>query len=136
MTTTTSEADIEAFAVGEATVDEGLSADGIPKPKGWRLLVVLYRAPRTFEGTTIAKPEQVAHQEDMACQVGRVVDMGEMCYRDRTKFGNTPWCAIGDWVTFRRYSGTQIRLGKNDFRVLNDDQVECTVDEPRFMVRF
>jgi co-chaperonin GroES (HSP10) len=110
--------------------------DGIPKPCGWRILVAIYKAPRTFDGTKIEKPDQVVHQEDMACQVGRVVDIGPMAFADKAKYGLRPWCEIGDWVTFKRYSGTQIRIGKTDFRMLNDDQIEATVKEPRFMVRF
>ena len=119
----------------EAPVEE-ITDKGIPKPVGYRLLVMIYKAPKTFDGTQIEKPDQVQRLEDHACQVGQVIDMGSQCYLDRAKYGLVPWCRIGDWVTFRRYSGTQIRIGTTDFRILNDDQIEATVEEPRFMVRF
>ena len=41
----------------------------------------------------------------------------------------------GDWVIFRAYSGTRIKMYGQEFRLINDDTVEAVVDDPTGVVR-
>ncbi len=46
-----------------------------------------------------------------------------------------PWCKVGDWVVFRAYSGTRMKMYGQEFRLINDDTVEAVVDDPTGVVR-
>ena len=68
--------------------------------------------------------------------VGCVIAMGKDSYRDKKKFPTGPWCQIGDWVIFRAYSGTKMKLsGGQEIRLINDDTVEGIIADPRRVVR-
>ena len=59
------------------------------------------------------------------------VAMGDVCYSDEKRFPTGPWCAVGDWVMFRPYSGTRFKIRGQEFRLINDDTIEAVVDDPR-----
>ena len=71
-----------------------------------------------------------ADWKHVASIFGYVVAMGEDAYQDKAKFPNGPWCKIGDWVIFRSYSGTRLKVEDQEFRLINDDTVEAVVDSP------
>jgi co-chaperonin GroES (HSP10) len=54
---------------------------------------------------------------------------------DQDKFPTGPWCNVGDWVIFRSYSGTRLKIGEQEFRLINDDTVEAVVEDPRTIDR-
>ena len=41
-----------------------------------------------------------------------------------------PWCKVGDWVVFARYAGSRIQIDGGEVRLLNDDEVLATVEDP------
>ena len=57
--------------------------------------------------------------------------MGPDAYNDTDKFPDGPWCKVGDFVITRPYTGTRIMIHGKEFRLINDDQVEATVEDPR-----
>jgi co-chaperonin GroES (HSP10) len=61
--------------------------------------------------------------------------MGDAAYQDKEKFPNGPYCAKGDFVIFRSYSGTRFKIKGDEFRLINDDTVEAVVDDPRGYTR-
>jgi co-chaperonin GroES (HSP10) len=61
--------------------------------------------------------------------------MGSLAYKDEAKFPSGPWCKGGDWVLFRAYSGTRIKIHGREFRIINDDTVEAVVEDPRGIAR-
>ena len=54
---------------------------------------------------------------------------GPHCY-DKEKFPEGPWCKKGDWVIFARYAGSRIQIDGGEVRMLNDDEVLATIDNP------
>lgn len=106
----------------------------IPDPKGYKLLVAI---PSVEEKTAggIIRPDELRRMEEVASIFGYVVSMGEDAYQDEKKFPNGPWCKIGDWVIFRSYSGTRLKVEDQEFRLINDDTVEAVVDDPRKVER-
>jgi co-chaperonin GroES (HSP10) len=54
-----------------------------------------------------------------------------MCYADKEKFPTGPWCKEGDFVLVRAYSGSRFSVDGKEFIILNDDQIEGTVLDPR-----
>ena len=56
--------------------------------------------------------------------------MGPDCYKDPERFSDGPWCKVGDWVVFARYAGSRIEIEGGEVRLLNDDEVLATVQDP------
>jgi co-chaperonin GroES (HSP10) len=105
-------------------------AQSIPDPKGWRVLCALVEAGDTFD-SGILKSEQTVKIEEITSPVLFVVKMGPDAYNDTDKFPDGPWCKVGDFVITRPYTGTRIMIHGKEFRLINDDQVEATVEDPR-----
>jgi co-chaperonin GroES (HSP10) len=61
--------------------------------------------------------------------------MGPDCYKDDRRFPSGAWCKVGDWVVFRAYSGTRMKMYGQEFRLINDDTVEAVVEDPTGVVR-
>ncbi len=55
--------------------------------------------------------------------------MGPHCY-DKERFPEGPWAKKGDWIIFARYAGSRIKIDGGEIRLLNDDEVLATVDNP------
>jgi co-chaperonin GroES (HSP10) len=95
---------------------------------GYRVLVRMpERKLQTESG--LYKPDRTAEMEQLAANVGEVVGVGEYCY-PADKYPNGPWCSVGDWVIFRSYSGTKVKLRGRDYRLLNDDAIEAVTSVP------
>ena len=64
-----------------------------------------------------------------------VLKVGPDAYADKTKFPSGPWCKEGDFIMVRTYAGTRFKIYGNEFRFINDDQVDGIVDDPRGITR-
>jgi co-chaperonin GroES (HSP10) len=106
----------------------------LPNPMGWRILVAMPEPEEKTEGG-IVKAKQTIDLEEVANICGYVLKMGEDCYQDKERYPNGPWCKAGDWVVFRAYSGTRLKIYGKEFRIINDDTVEAVVEDPRGVVR-
>jgi len=103
--------------------------DRIPKPTGWRIVVLPFRPPKkTKSGTVLA--EQAVERQQIATVCGYVVSTGPQAYGDTEKFPHGPWCKKGDWVVFGRYAGARIGIDGGEIRILNDDEVLATIADP------
>jgi len=109
-------------------------AKQLPEPKGFKMLIALPILEEQTDGG-IYLPDQVRNNESLATVVGFVLKQGDLAYQDEKKFPNGPWCKEGDWVVFRAYSGTRIRIHGREFRLINDDTVEAVVEDPRGISR-
>jgi co-chaperonin GroES (HSP10) len=108
-------------------------AQSLPEPKGWRLLCALVEVGDTYS-SGIIKADAVVKTEEITSPVLFVVKVGPTAY-DAEKFPEGPWCTVGDFVITRPYSGTRIMIHGKEFRLINDDQVEATVEDPRGISR-
>jgi len=111
--------------------------DKLPTPKGWRILVIPISQP-THSAGGIAFTEKTKEDQELASTTCQVISLGPMAYTDEYKFMGIPWCKAGDFIQIARYTGSRIRLyGANpdgsdslSLRVINDDEVLCTVPDP------
>lgn len=102
--------------------------DRLPQPSGWRLLVMPYQGQaKTNSGLYI--PDEVRERERVATVVAYVLKMGPMAYGDKEKFGS-PWCKEGQWVCIGRYSGSRFKIDGGEVRIINDDEVIATIEDP------
>jgi len=114
--------------------DEQLEVQ-LPQPVGYRVLVALPEIEETYENTKVLKTTTEMRNEHIMSIIGLVVDMGSQAYQDTDRFGDTPWCKIGDYVMFRANSGTRFKIDGKEYRLMNDDSVEAVVTDPRGVAR-
>jgi len=103
-------------------------SDKLPKPTGWRMLLLPFKMKEKTKGGLILGQDTLEKQQ-VASQCGLVLAMGPHCY-DKEKFPEGPWCKKGDWVVFARYAGSRIQIDGGEVRLLNDDEVLATIDNP------
>ena len=101
----------------------------LPKPTGWRMLVLPFKIKEKTKGGVILAEDTLERQQ-VASQVGLVMAMGPQCYKDKDRFPEGPWCKEKDWVMFARYAGSRIKIDGGEMRLLNDDEVLATIDSP------
>mgnify|MGYP003635634235 FL=1 len=120
-----------AEAPDEVITPENLEAhaESLPRPTGYRILILPFtQSTVTKGGIHLAK--STVDKERLATVVGYVVAMGADAYSDLHKFPEGPWCKEGDWVIFGRYAGARFQIEGGDMRLLNDDEILATIDDP------
>ena len=118
------------FALSDK-VDETRSAlERLPKPTGWRILILPYTLPESTKGGVILSDE-TRTREQLATNIGYVVSLGPDAYADTNKFPDGAWCKKGDWVMFGRYAGSRFKIDGAEPRLLNDDEILAVIDDPR-----
>ena len=106
----------------------------LPKPSGYRILCAIPEVEKETSGG-ILKADITLQHEELLTTVLFVVDLGPDCYKDPARFPIGPWCKQGDFVLVRPNSGTRLIIHGREFRIINDDSVEGTVDDPRGIKR-
>lgn len=118
----------------EAATDEE-KATQLPAPTGWRILCIVPDVKETFDDSAIVKPGAFMRAEESATTVLFVLKVGPDAYGDKVKFPSGAWCKTGDFILVRTYSGTRFKMYGKEFRLLNDDQVDGVVLDPRGISR-
>lgn len=83
----------------------------------------------------IAKASLSQRIEEQTSTVLFVVALGPDAYADKERFPSGAWCKEGDFVLVRAYSGTRFQIHGREFRMIFDDQVDGTVEDPRGYAR-
>ena len=119
----------EARVLDPTLLDKSL-LERMPQPTGWRMLVLPYAGKaRTDGGIVLTK--QTTDREALATVVAYVVKKGPLCYNDKSRYGDTPWCEEKQWVLIGRYSGSRFKLEDGaEVRIINDDEVIATILNP------
>ena len=99
-----------------------------PTPTGWRLLVLPFKQKEKTKGGILLSDVTVERSQ-VASTCGLILDMGPHCY-DKERYPEGPWCKKGDWIIFARYAGSRIKIDGGEMRLLNDDEVLATVENP------
>jgi len=110
-------------------------ASQLPKPSGYHILCAIPEMEEKFDGSEIIKADVTRQNEETLTTVLYVVALGPDCYKDEKKFPNGAWCQEGDFVLVRPHSGSRLVIHGKEFRLINDDTVEATVDDPRGIKR-
>ena len=103
-------------------------SDKLPKPTGWRILVLPFKMPEKTKGGIFLGQDTLERQQ-VASTCGFVLAMGPHWY-DKDRYPEGPWCKTGEWVIFARYAGSRIQIDGGEVRLLNDDEVLATIDKP------
>ena len=118
----------------ETSPDNITAKEKLPEPSGWRILILPYRGKgKTAGGIYI--PDSTVDREALATVCGYVVKVGPLAYKDKEKFGDSePWCKEGDWVIFGRYAGSRFKIDGGEVRLLNDDEILATINNPEDII--
>jgi co-chaperonin GroES (HSP10) len=107
----------------------------LPEPRGFMVLCALVDTDSTFEGTEIIKADQTKKNEEVSSPVLFVLKLGPEAYTDASRFPSGPRCKEGDFIITRPYAGTRVKIHGREFRLINDDMVDATVQDPRGISR-
>ena len=109
-------------------------ATQLPEPSGYRILCAIPEAEKTYD-SGILKSDDAIRNDELLTSVLFVVKMGPDAYNDPVKFPTGAWCKVGDFILTRPNSGTRLVIHGREFRIIYDDSVEGTVDDPRGITR-
>jgi len=126
---------VDLSGILNASADQ--KAKQLPEPARFHLLCVVPEAMEEYADSDIGiiKSSQEIWKEEMLTPVLFVVKLGPDAYKDATRFPSGPSCKVGDFVIVRPNSGTRLKIHGREFRIINDDTVEATVEDPRGITR-
>ena len=64
-----------------------------------------------------------------------VLSMGPDAFADASRFPSGAYCKKGDWIIMQAYTGTRVSIHGKEFRLINDDCVKATIEDPRGVKR-
>ena len=105
----------------------------LPDPTGWRILVMPFQVKEETKGGIIIAQETLDRAR-AAVQVGYVLKKGPLCYADKERYPTGAWCEEKDWVIFARYAGSRMEIDGGEIRMLNDDEILGTIDDPKDLI--
>ena len=130
----------ESFAVVEALINKPPTepvedkASQIPNPATYHLLCMLPEAKESYD-SGILKADKTMQFEELLSPVLFVAKIGPDAFKDEKRFPSGPSCKVGDFIIVRPNSGTRMKIHGTEWRLINDDSVEATIDDPRGMGR-
>jgi len=92
-------------------------------------VILPYRGAKTSKGG-IALADQTVERNQLTTTCGYVLEVGPLAYADREKFPEGAWCKKGDWIIFGRYAGARMSIDGGEIRILNDDEILATINDP------
>ena len=101
----------------------------IPDPTGWRIVILPHKGVEKTKGGVLLS-DQAIQEQQWTTNVGLVMKLGPIAYKDKDKFSTGPWCKEKDWVIFARYAGSRLKIDGGELRILNDDEILGVVNSP------
>ena len=111
-------------------VREKKEVEKIPHPTGFRLVILpLMLKKKTEAGLHLT--DETIEQAQITTNICKVLKVGPDAYKDKERFPNGPWCKEGDWIIIAKYAGSRISIEGGELRIINDDEILATIDDPR-----
>ena len=101
----------------------------LPNPTGYRILIKPHIPKEKTEGGVYLS-DKTQETMEVTTVVGLVIKMGNLCYKDKDKFPEGPWCKEGQFVIYGRYAGARFKTKYGEHRILNDDEIIGTINNP------
>jgi co-chaperonin GroES (HSP10) len=109
-------------------------AKQIPEPATYHILCMLPQATEAYD-SGILKADKVMQYEELLSPVLFVAKIGPDAFKDEKRFPSGPSCKVGDFIIVRPNSGTRMKIHGTEWRLVNDDSVEATIQDPRGLGR-
>ena len=128
---------IQPIEAPEEGASNETKASSLPRAVGHKLVCIVPEVSDKIDGTELdlVRDYNTMKQEEHATTVLFVLRKGPDAYMDKERFPSGAWCEEGDFVVVRTYTGTRLKVFGKEFRIINDDQVDCVVDDPRGITR-
>ena len=131
-----SEFDVSAVDLsGLLNKDPEEKARQVPDPATYHILCMLPKAEEEFSETGILKSATAMHHEELLSPVLFVAKIGPDAFKDEKRFPSGASCKVGDFIITRPNTGTRMKIHGTEWRLINDDSVEGTVEDPRGISR-
>ena len=124
----------EKYKEKEPLNPDNIQSSQLPAPSGWRLLVLPFTPREKTKGGILIAQESLEKLR-IATNCGYVLKMGPLAYQDKEKYPTGPWCKVGQWVIFARYAGSRLPIEGGEVRILNDDEVLGTINNPESVLQ-
>jgi chaperonin GroES len=105
----------------------------LPNPTGWRIMVLPFQ-PKVKTKGGIFLAEKSLERQQIGTVCGLVLKIGPGAYRDKKRYPEGPWCKKGEWVIFARYAGSRFRIEGGEIRILNEDEILATIQDPEMIL--
>lgn len=112
------------------TEPDSVKASQVPEPATYHLLCMLPEASEQYD-SGILKADKTVQFEELLSPVLFVAKLGPDAFKDEKRFPHGPSCKAGDFIIVRPNSGTRLKIHGTEWRLINDDSVEATIDDPR-----
>ena len=89
----------------------------------------------TYGETGLVKADRTLRDEYILSTIGLVLELGGQAYNDKDRFPTGAWCKPGDYVMFRANTGTRFKIGRQEYRLMNDDSIQAIVPNPKAISR-
>jgi len=106
----------------------------LPDPQTYHVLCMLPEAEEEYE-SGLLKAGKTIQFEELLSPVLFVVKIGPDAFKDEKRFPSGPSCKSGDFVLVRPNTGTRMKIHGREFRLISDDSIEATVQDPRGISR-
>ena len=118
----------------EEVRDGEVTATQLPRAAGYHILCMVPQVEEEYD-SGIIKSALTQQHEEVLTPVLFVMDIGPDAYQDKERFPSGPLCKVGDFILIRPNSGSRLKIHGQEFRIINDDSVEATVQDPRGVSR-
>ncbi len=99
----------------------------IPRPCGWKLLVLVLQPPTKTQGG-LHVPNDVTEAYAHKSVQGIVLGLGHSAFTDKDRFPEGPWCKLGNRIIFKRYDAQIFELANGmKLGIMNDTQPIGTI---------
>lgn len=102
----------------------------LPDPQTYHILCAVLEQDDAYD-SGIIKADITKQHDGLLSPVLFVMKLGPDAYKDKERFPSGPSCKEGDFIIVRPNTGTRIKIHDKEFRIINDDSVEATIDDPR-----
>jgi co-chaperonin GroES (HSP10) len=109
-------------------------AKQMPEPCTYHILCMLPEAALAYD-SGILKADKTVQFEELLSPVLFVAKIGPDAFADKARFPSGPSCKVGDFIIVRPNSGTRMKIHGTEWRIINDDSVEATIQDPRGLGR-
>ena len=123
----------KAAEEAEANRNVPPAESSLPKPTGWRIMVLPFQ-PKVKTKGGILLAEAALERQQSGTVWGVVLGMGPDCYRDKKRYPEGAWCKKGEWVVFARYAGSRLKIEGGEIRILNEDEILATIQDPEMIL--
>lgn len=124
---------VDLSGILNATTEE--KARQVPDPVTYHILCMLPKAEEELSESGIIKTSTMMHHEELLSPVLFVAKIGPDAFKDEKRFPSGPSCQVGDFILVRPNTGTRMKIHGTEFRIINDDSVEATIQDPRGLQR-